>query len=68
MYLRSLLSKHFWHVILFFFQSQEESYPDLETDIIEATDIPEVETEVILMREPSRDDITIGKIVQRLYQ
>lgn len=44
-----------------FFQSQEESHPDLELDIIEATDIPEVETEVILIREPSRDDITVGK-------
>ena len=38
-----------------------ESYPDNEESIIEATEVPEVETEVILIMEQPEDDVRSGK-------
>lgn len=44
------------------FQGNEESHPDMETDIIEATDIPSVETEVVIFQEPDDDEVRVGKM------
>lgn len=41
-------------------QSQEESHPDMEQIIIEATDIPEVETEVVIIKELQEDDSNVA--------
>ena len=41
-------------------QASDESYPDSE-EVIEATDVPEVETEIIYI-EATEDDPRIGKL------
>jgi len=43
----------------------EESYPDSE-EVIEATDVPEVETEIIYI-EATEDDLRVGKFTFFLY-
>lgn len=39
----------------------DESYPDSE-ELIEATDVPEVETEIIYI-EATEDDTRVGKFI-----
>ena len=45
---------------MFIYQTTDESYPDLESDIVE-TEIPQVETSLVVFEDkPPEENVTIG--------